>query len=87
MTVNGALALLTFSGSGSFTDPDLAGHTYTATVNYGDGTGTHSLALVGTTFTLSHAYSGLVGTYTITVTVIDNDGVWGQGQATVIVLL
>ena len=53
MTVNaGGLALLgDFNGSGSFTDADFAGHTFTATVNYGDGT-IKPLALNGATFTL-----------------------------------
>ena len=41
-----------FNGSGSFTDADLAGDTFTATVNYGDGSAHDGLALTGTTFTL-----------------------------------
>jgi PKD domain len=91
VTVNaGGLVLLgTFSGSGSFTDTDVPGHTFTATVNYGDGSGTHLLTLVGTTFTLSHKYQAtlLPTDYTITVIVTDNDGVSGTGTATVTVLL
>jgi HD-GYP domain-containing protein (c-di-GMP phosphodiesterase class II) len=85
----GGLAVLgRFSnGSGSFTDPDLAGHTFTATVNYGDGTPTAPLALTGTTFVLAHNYSTLLATYTITVTVTDNDGVSGSGSTTVTVIL
>ena len=57
--------------SGSFTDADFAGNTFTATVNYGDGTGTHALPLVGTTFTLSHHYTALIGSFVITVTVTE----------------
>ena len=45
-----------FTGSGYFTDANVAGHTFTATVNYGDGSGTKPLTLQGTTFTLSHTY-------------------------------
>ena len=40
------------SRSGSFTDPGT--DTWTATVNYGDGSGTNPLTLVGKTFSLSH---------------------------------
>jgi HD-GYP domain-containing protein (c-di-GMP phosphodiesterase class II) len=85
---NGGVAVLGgFSGSGSFTDNDLADHTFTATVNYGDGTGTHALTLNGTTFALSHAYSTILRRYPITVTVTDNDGVSGSGSTTVKVVL
>ena len=43
-----------FAQSGSFTDP--GADTWTATVDYGDGYGVQSLALVGKTFGLSHTY-------------------------------
>jgi hypothetical protein len=85
---NGGVAVLGgFFGSGSFTDSDLADHTFTATVNHGDGTGTHALTLNGTTFALSHAYRTILRSYTITVTVTDNDGVSGSGSTTVTVVL
>jgi dipeptidyl aminopeptidase/acylaminoacyl peptidase len=42
----------TFSSSGSFTDPGT--DTWTATVNYGDGSGVQPLTLVGKTFSFSH---------------------------------
>ncbi len=91
VTVNGGglLWLGTFSGSGSFTDTDFAGPMFTATVNYGDGSGPQALKLDGTTFTLKYKYKAtLVPTsYTVTVTVTDNDGVSGIGTATVTVLL
>jgi hypothetical protein len=45
----------TFSGAGSFTDP--GADTWTATVNYGDGSGTSPLALSGMGFSLSHVYA------------------------------
>jgi hypothetical protein len=75
------------NGSGSFTDPDYAGHTFTATVNYGDGSPTVPLALSGATFVLAHNYSTILATYTVTVTVTDNDGVSGTGTTTVTVIL
>jgi HD-GYP domain-containing protein (c-di-GMP phosphodiesterase class II) len=90
VTVNaGGLAGLGLfrNGSGSFTDSNLAGHTFTATVNYGDGSGSIPLALHGTTFVLSHNYSSILRTYTIAVTVTDNDGVSGTGSTTVTVVL
>lgn len=90
VTVNPAglvVAGIFTNGSGSFTDADLAGHTFTARVNYGDGSGTIPLALSGTTFTLAHHYSTLLTTYTITVTVTDNDGVSGSGTTTITVIL
>jgi hypothetical protein len=61
-----------FSSSGSFTDP--GADTWTATVNYGDGSGVQPLALApNKTFSLSHVYADN-GSYTATVTVIDDDG-------------
>ena len=53
-------------------------------MSYGDGSGTQALALSGKTFQLSHLY-GTAGTYSVTVTVTDDDGAPGVGQATVIV--
>jgi Putative Ig domain/PKD domain/RTX calcium-binding nonapeptide repeat (4 copies) len=62
----------TFAGSGSFTDP--GADTWTATVNYGDGSGDQPLALnPDHTFALSHLYADN-GAYSVTVTVIDDDG-------------
>jgi hypothetical protein len=86
VTVPGGLAVLgLFSGTGSFSDNDLAADTFTATVNYGDGTGTQPLALSGSRFTLSHNYPALplLKAYTVTVTITDDDGVQGVGTATV----
>lgn len=64
------LGILT--GNGSFVDPgtDL----WTATVNYGDNTGTKNLTLNSDkSFTLSHAYPARNGTYTVKVCVSDDD--------------
>jgi HD-GYP domain-containing protein (c-di-GMP phosphodiesterase class II) len=90
VTVNpGGLAVLGRfrNGAGSFADADFAGDTFTATVNYGDGTGPLPLHLNGTTFVLSHNYGGLLGTFPVTVTVTDNEGLSGSGSTTVTVVL
>lgn len=63
-----------FSRAGSFTDP--GADTWTATVNYGDGSGTQPLTLTGKQFTLSHTYVDN-GAYTITVIVKDSDDATG----------
>nr|MBC8281027.1 PKD domain-containing protein [Chloroflexota bacterium] len=55
---------------GSFTDP--GPDTWTATVDYGDGTGEQALALSGRNFTLAHTYPAF-GTYVAVVTVDDGD--------------
>src|SRR5262249_30540908 len=72
----------TYSASGSFTDTDSS--SWTATVDYGDGSGTQPLTLSGTTVSLNHTYSAF-GTYTVTVTVTDNQGASGQASAMVTV--
>jgi DNA/RNA endonuclease G (NUC1)/uncharacterized protein YjdB len=72
----------TYSANGSFSDP--GADTWTATVNYGDASGTNALSLTGQNFTLSHTYAA-AGTFTVTVTV--NDGaVTTNRTATVVVL-
>lgn len=72
-----------FESGGSFTDP--GADTWTATVDYGDGFGDQFLPLTGTVFSLSHDYAA-DGIYTVTVTVIDDDGDVGEDTATVTVL-
>jgi PKD repeat protein len=70
----------TLDTSGFFTDPG-SNETYVATVNYGDGTGTQSLALgpydasplVGGSFALQHSYA-TAGSYSVAVTVADSNG-------------
>jgi Zn-dependent metalloprotease len=71
-----------FASSGSFTDDAPAGAT--ATVDYGDGSGVHPLALAGTTFNLSHTYSS-AGAKTVTVTVTDAGSLSDSDTATVTV--
>jgi VCBS repeat-containing protein len=57
----------TFSSAGSFTDP--GADTWTATVDYGDGSGPQPLAInPDKTFTLSHVYADN-GSYAVTQTV------------------
>lgn len=87
VTVQGGAALLgAFKGRGSFTDSDFTGDTFTATVNYGDGSLPQTLKLAtGGTFKLAHKYA-ILGTYTVTVTVTDDQGMWGIGYATVTAL-
>ena len=81
----GLAVLGLYSGSGSFTDTDLAGDTFTAAVNYDDGSGTRTLTQSGNTFTLSHSY-GILGTFTVTVTITDSEGMSGRGYTTVTAL-
>jgi Tol biopolymer transport system component len=80
----------TLDTSGTFTDPG-SSETYSATVNYGDGTGTQVLALgpydasplVGGSFTLHHTYAA-AGTYSVVVTVSDGRAL-GSTAATLVV--
>ena len=70
-----------FTSSGSFTDP--GADTWTATVDYGYGSGTQALDLNDDkSFALSHRYSDN-GSYTVTITISDSDGESGTDTATV----
>ena len=71
-----------YASSGSFTDP--GADTWTATVNYGDGSGVKPLTLTGNAFQLSHTYA-TAGNFTVTVQVIDKDGAVGTRMAAVVV--
>ncbi len=71
----------TLTRAGSFTDP--GPDIWTATVNYGDGSGVQPLPLnPDKTFTLSHTYTA-GGTFTVNATVQDYDG--GSGFASFVV--
>ena len=86
VTVNGSLALFgAFNGSGMFADADFAGDTFTAMVDYGDGSVPVRLHPTSTNFTLSHHY-GLLGSHIVTVTITDEEGVSGSGSTTVLLL-
>ena len=71
-----------FNGSTTFTDP--GADEWTATVDYGDGSGVQPLAISGNGMVLSHGYA-TAGSYTVTVTVRDGDGGVGTRTATVTV--
>jgi PKD repeat protein len=58
-----------YAASGSFTDPGM--DPWTATVDYGDGSGATPLALSGMGFALAHTY-GSAGVFTVTVSVSDD---------------
>jgi putative nucleotidyltransferase with HDIG domain len=77
-----------YSAAGSFSDSDAAADTFTATVDYGDGSGVHALTLSGGSFTLSHSYGlTVLGTYTVTVTITDDDGASASATSAVTVIL
>jgi HD domain/PKD domain len=88
VTVPGGLLFLgVYNVSGSFTDSDFSADTFTATVDYGDGSPVQTLKLTSgsPTFKLAHAYA-ILGTHTVTVTVTDDQGIRGIGHATVTAL-
>ena len=58
--------------SASFTDPGTA-DTHTCTINYGDGTPTEPGTVAGGACTDSHTYAD-EGSFTVTVTITDDDG-------------
>lgn len=68
--------------AGSLTDP--GADAWTATANFGDGTGVQPLALIGKTFELRHTYTR-AGTSTVLVQVTDDDGAGGASSFTVVV--
>src|SRR3989442_2605415 len=72
----------TFASSGWFGDP--GADSWTGTVDYGDGSGAQPLTLTGKEFALSHSYR-VAGSYTVQVTVTDDDGGSGSGHATMVV--
>ncbi len=72
------------SRTGSFTDPGI--QTFSATVNYGDNSGTVPLALnADKTFTLNHTYS-TSGTFKVLVSVTDSGGSAGSAAFQAVVI-
>lgn len=67
----------TYAAAGSFTDP--GADTWSATVDYGDGSGVTALPLSGMQFTLGHTYTA-AGIFTVTVRVADDDAVSSRTQ-------
>jgi hypothetical protein len=59
-----------YTAAGSFADP--GADRWTATVDWGDGSGPGQAALSGHDFSLVHVY-GTAGVYTVTVTIADDD--------------
>ena len=72
-----------YAASGTFGDADP--DSWTATVDYGDGSGSQALALAGKQFSLGHRYTA-AGTHTVKVTVSDDDGGAGSRTAAVSVM-
>ena len=72
----------TFMGSVSFTDP--GSDTWTATVDYGDGSEPETVLLADKSLTLRHLYED-DGSYTVIVTVADDDTGVGSETLTVTV--
>ena len=73
----------TYSGAGSFSDP--GADSWSATANYGDGSGAQPLPLVDKSFALAYTY-GNAGTFTLTVSVSDDGGAMGSSSATIRVI-
>jgi hypothetical protein len=73
-----------YAANGSFTDP--GDDHWTATVDYGDGSGAQPLALAGKAFSLSHAYAAS-GSYTVRVAVTETDAEAGSGSRTATVVV
>jgi DNA/RNA endonuclease G (NUC1) len=67
----------TYGASGTFSDP--GADSWSATVNYGDGSGVGALSLSGKSFSLSHVYLS-AGSFTVTVRVLDGDATTAQTQ-------
>ena len=73
---------LAFTGGGSFVDP-APGDTFVGMVDYGDGTGSQPLVLnADRTFALTHTYAA-AGTYTVSVSLSDDDGGAAAGSIVV----
>ncbi|GAC1336983.1 MAG: hypothetical protein NVSMB29_00620 [Candidatus Dormibacteria bacterium] len=74
-----------YAATGSFQDPGWdATDTYSASVDYGDGSPVQTLVLLGKTFSLLHTYPlGKPRTYQVRVTVNDSGGARGVGKANV----
>jgi hypothetical protein len=66
-----------FARTGSFSDPNP--DTWSASVDYGDGSGDQPLALKPDhTFQLAHTYNA-AGNYTVAITIVDSQGFQGRG--------
>lgn len=70
----------TYTASVNFTDPD--SQSWTASVDYGDNSGVQTLTSNTTSFNLNHLYQQN-GSYTINITITDNQGA-SSSQATLV---
>ena len=73
----------TYSATGGFADP--GADVWSATVNYGEGSGAQPLPLVGKSFAVAHTYAN-AGTFALTVAVTDDGGATGTSAATIKVI-
>ena len=71
-----------YTATGSFADP--GADRWSATVDYGDGSGANGLSLAGKSFALGHDYDA-AGSFTVTVRVADDDGGVATSTAAVVV--
>jgi DNA/RNA endonuclease G (NUC1)/PKD repeat protein len=71
----------TYTVSGSFTDP--GAETWTATLNWGDGSAASTATLSSRNFSLTHAYTS-PGTFTVTVSIADDDSTTSRTQTVVV---
>jgi DNA/RNA endonuclease G (NUC1) len=60
----------TYTAAGTFADP--GADSWSATVDYGDGSGVSAIPLGGMSFSLSHTY-GTAGAFTVVVSISDDD--------------
>jgi DNA/RNA endonuclease G (NUC1) len=72
----------TYNADGSFTDP--GSDPWSATVNYGDGSGASTLPLAGKNFSLAHVYN-VAAMYTVEVQVSDDDVTSSRKQIVTVV--
>jgi hypothetical protein len=70
-----------YTVSGSFTDP--GAETWTATVNWGDGSAPSTATLSSRNFSLAHTYTS-AGTFTVTVSISDDDSTASRTQTVVV---
>jgi DNA/RNA endonuclease G (NUC1) len=74
----------TYTSSGSFVDP--GADSWSATVDYGTGSGAGVLALTGKSFTLSNTYAS-PGTFTVTVLIADDDATSTHAEVVTVLTL
>ncbi len=84
----------TFSGTGSFVDPDVV--SWSATVNYGDGSNQQPLPITGRQFNFSHVYANpgryqlsvnITGSYSETASATTTVNVYTTQQASIATLV